>query len=119
LNVAKRLADQFDASITLVHVLDPIHAPGRYDSAKLRPLRAEALRDARQKLADLANDHDDLPHEVISGVIHTAIVKFAKKIDADLIVMSSHGRSGVKRLLAGSATENVVRTARCPVLVVP
>ena len=47
------------------------------------------------------------------------IVEVAAQIGADLIVLGTHGRSGFQRLLLGSVTERVVRTARCPVLTVP
>ena len=45
------------------------------------------------------------------------IVKYAEEIDADLIVIPSHGRTGLTRLLIGSVAERVVRLAHCPVLV--
>jgi len=51
--------------------------------------------------------------------IEGAILEHARALAADLIVMGSHGRSGVERLLLGSVTEHVLRAARCPVLVVP
>lgn len=52
------------------------------------------------------------------GMPHRVIAKFAKKHDIDLIVMGSHGRSGVKRALLGSVTERTLRTTNVPVLVV-
>ena len=51
---------------------------------------------------------DDPPH---------GIADFAQQTHAELIVMPSHGRTGVKRLLIGSVTERVLRLAHCPVLV--
>jgi nucleotide-binding universal stress UspA family protein len=47
------------------------------------------------------------------------IVDYAAKIGADMIVMGSHGRSGVRRLLLGSVAEKVLHRTTCPVLVVP
>jgi nucleotide-binding universal stress UspA family protein len=47
------------------------------------------------------------------------IVRYAERVGADLIVMGTHGRTGVTRALMGSVTERVVRTANCPVLTVP
>jgi nucleotide-binding universal stress UspA family protein len=46
------------------------------------------------------------------------IVSFAEKVNADLIVMPSHGRRGIGRLLLGSVAERVLRLAQCPVLVI-
>ena len=64
---------------------------------------------------------DDLKiHElVVTGQAYAAIVDCAEKERADLIVMSSHGRSGLSRMLIGSVTDKLLRGATCPVLVVP
>ncbi len=51
--------------------------------------------------------------------VEGAILEMAQTLPADLIVMGSHGRSGVSRLLLGSVTERVLRSAPCPVMVVP
>ena len=53
------------------------------------------------------------------GVPSGAIISFAERENCDLIVMSSHGRSGLSRLLVGSVTEQILRKSPCPVLVVP
>ena len=47
----------------------------------------------------------------------TKIVEYAREIKADLIVMPSHGRTGIKHLLLGSVAERVIRLAECPVMV--
>jgi nucleotide-binding universal stress UspA family protein len=52
------------------------------------------------------------------GVPSGAIISFAERENCDLIVMSSHGRSGLSRLLVGSVTEQILRKSPCPVLVV-
>jgi nucleotide-binding universal stress UspA family protein len=53
------------------------------------------------------------------GVPSATIVYFAEKENCDLIVMSSHGRTGLSRVLMGSVTEEILRKSPCPVLVVP
>ena len=53
------------------------------------------------------------------GDAHALIVKWATDKAADLIVMSTHGRSGLPRMLLGSVTEKVLRSASCPVLAIP
>jgi universal stress protein A len=52
------------------------------------------------------------------GVPHDVIVGTAKSLGVDLIIMGTHGRLGLKRLVLGSVAENVVRHAPCPVLTV-
>ena len=54
-----------------------------------------------------------------AGQAYVAIVDCAENERIDLIVMSSHGRSGLSRMLIGSVTDKVLRGASCPVLVVP
>lgn len=56
--------------------------------------------------------------KVVLGDPGHEIAEFAQQIGADLIVMPSHGRTGLKRLLIGSVAERVVRLAHCPILIV-
>lgn len=56
--------------------------------------------------------------QLIEGVPHAEIVRAAKELPADMIVMGTHGRGGLSHLLLGSVAERVVRTAECPVLTV-
>jgi nucleotide-binding universal stress UspA family protein len=53
-----------------------------------------------------------------TGAAHLAIAAAAKQVKADLIIMATHGRTGVTHLLMGSVAERVVRSAPCPVLIV-
>ncbi|MDZ4658893.1 MAG: universal stress protein [Bythopirellula sp.] len=59
----------------------------------------------------------DVHFQVLFGTPATEIVKFAEKDHADLIMLPSHGRQGLARLMIGSVAERVVRLAHCPVLV--
>ena len=116
------LAQKVDASILLLHVLIPVHVPGRFDSPQLRSLRSELLQNAKEKLAKLAKQrvkpYVPVRHYLLKGPPHSGIVKYAAKEKADLIVMASEGRTGVSRFLVGSVTEKVIRHAPCSVLVV-
>lgn len=72
----------------------------------------------RRDLDGVAATVKDLPVEthVTGGEPGPAIVAIANNCDADLIVMGTHGRSGINRILMGSVAEYVLRHARCPVL---
>jgi nucleotide-binding universal stress UspA family protein len=69
----------------------------------------------KEHLAD-SSPGAKIRHEVEIGIPHKRIVEKAAEEGADLIVMSTHGRSGLFHMLIGSVTEKVVRRASCPVL---
>jgi nucleotide-binding universal stress UspA family protein len=122
LDYAVPLARSLDASIYLLHALDPIYSSQKFDAPRLRPLRAQALEAAKQQLGLLAKRHVPshvfVNWQVLKGVAHSVIVEAAAKSNADLIVMDSEGRTGVGRFFIGSVADKVVRHAPCPVLVV-
>lgn len=122
LNFAAALARRLGSSIVLVHVMDSIYVSGHFDSRRLRSLRTEAHEESKRLLSVLAKRRvrPQVPvrHYLLKGASSAKIVEMASRTDADLIVMGSKGRSGMKRLLVGSVAEKVIRLARCPVLVV-
>jgi nucleotide-binding universal stress UspA family protein len=71
-----------------------------------------------EQLASVGADLNVQPI-VEMGDAHTLIVNWARDKAVDLIVMSTHGRSGLPRMLLGSVTEKVLRSASCPVLAIP
>ena len=79
----------------------------------------QSLREARHRyfghLADTEVQYDAIP----SSHPSIEICKIAKEIKASLVVVGSHGRTGVLRRLLGSVAERVVRLAHCPVITVP
>lgn len=89
---------------------------GQYGEMEEVRERAEKATGA---VADRGRGRDiDVVEHVSAGQPHSAIADYAENNDIDLIVMGSHGRSGIRRALLGSATERVLRTTRIPVLVV-
>ena len=88
-----------------------------FDLAKLRD---ELVSDAERRLATVAAAYPSLhmTREAIVGHPAETIVRAAADRDADLIVVGTHGRGGVARMLMGSVAERVVRLAACPVLTV-
>ena len=81
-------------------------------------------KDVRQHLDDAKEkvDEANMPCETIvhiGGNPYEFIIQEAKDKEIDLIVMGTHGRSGIKRVLLGSVAQNVIGHAPCPVLVVP
>ncbi len=80
----------------------------------------ELSRDAREALFRLAHDLCvEADVHVVFGAAAREIVKLANELDAGMIVMGTHSRTGLAHLLLGSVTERVIHTSRIPVLVVP
>lgn len=124
LHRAATLAVAYDAELHLLHVMwsgadDPYSLAWIEDSRQELEERLEAtLRDElRQMLADLDAEDSRLASHLRHGPAPAPmIVDFAASRDIDLIVMGAHGKRGWRRLLLGSVTEEVVRTAPCNVL---
>jgi nucleotide-binding universal stress UspA family protein len=121
LNYAVALVKKFAAAVHLLHVTAPDEAamPG---TAHLMRQTAESLAFAREKLAKTHEKHlfpfwPENTH-VRTGQPYIEICQQARDIDADLIVLATRGRHGLKRILLGSTAERVVRFTPCPVLVV-
>jgi nucleotide-binding universal stress UspA family protein len=114
LSYARLLARTFDASLHLLHVIGTHSTPSQA-IADSRDRVPAALRDLRNRLT--ADDRS--PNVAVLAVEApdpaAQIVRTARSRDASLIVMGTHGRGGIARVLMGSVAEKVVRTATCPV----
>lgn len=118
---AATIAKQFHAEIVLIHVIES-SAYSVTDTlivvnheAALKTT-AEALMDNLHKAC--VERGLSVTTDLVSGVPYREIVKKAERDGIDLIVIGTHGRTGVERLLLGSVAEKVVRLATCPVLTV-
>ena len=125
LDFAKTIARAFGASLHLLHVFeDPILAGGFPEAYAPMPpdTRAALIDDANRELTRRVSDEErtrfNATTAVVSGFAALAIVENAQEHDIDLIVMGTHGRTGVAHLFVGSVAERVVRLAPCPVLTV-
>jgi len=124
LSYGRALARAFGARLHVVHVVDDMYLRlgGDAYAAVLPELQQDVEQSAREQLEALVVDNDPtpLPTDLIirEGAPAQEIVKYAKDTDIDLIVVGTHGRGAVAKLLMGSVAERVVRTASCPVLTV-
>jgi nucleotide-binding universal stress UspA family protein len=122
LDYAADFARQNDGQLILLHVVDnpvaDLYGPsGQNFYAEVE----HALAKSKEMLLAAASTHaPGLPCETIvkRGNPYEEIIDFATAQSADMIVMSTHGRTGPQRLVIGSVTEKVVRTAPCPVFTV-
>jgi nucleotide-binding universal stress UspA family protein len=81
-------------------------------------MEASAARELRNFGAELRQDLKDVEYEVLRGVPYEEILKCAEQRHADIIIIGTHGRKGLDRVLFGSTAERVVRNSSCPVLTV-
>ncbi len=116
-----QLARDLKAKLRLVHVINPHWYPfgdkyAALDAARLMDEAAQAAQGQMRRIAAKAGARYSC--EVRRGSPAIEICNAANQ-DADLIVTSTHGRTGLGHVLIGSVAERVVRYARCPVLVIP
>lgn len=130
LQAAVELARRFESELLVLNVVSPVplaqalmtSQPGaplvpRVDIEKYE----KELVAAHRKLLDEVAGHEvpeelESSREVLLGKDGDTIVRFAREQECDLVVISTHGRTGLGRLVAGSVAEHVIRHAPCPVL---
>lgn len=120
---AASLAQEYKTKLYVLHVRAPI--PG-YVKAEIPDFEVFEQRSTSEEKEDLSNVipqkvKELIPVEEISMVgspAHHVIVEKAKEIGVDLIVLATHGRTGLAHVLMGSVAEHVIRYAPCPVFVV-
>ena len=113
-------AVRYGATLHVVHVVDELAVPPTADGGRVLAALEEQGRAAIERVAQRAGnaDVDTTESAVLSGPPHQAILDYVAEHDVDLVVMGTHGRRGLDRLLLGSVTERVVRLADVPVLTV-
>jgi universal stress protein A len=123
LRSAAFLSSSQQAKLILMHVIEHLHASEYFMTLILSPQQIKA------RLEDEANRHVSLlpktvncptnvETEIREGKAFVEIVKKAKEDDVDLIVIGSHGRTGLPHIMIGSVAEKVARKAPCHVLIV-
>ena len=116
LGYATSLARDTGATLLIVHVEEP---PLAYGGGEMYygvpdPDQTELLKMLEAVVP--TDPNVNFEHRLVSGDPSDAVVRLAEEEHADLIVMGTHGRTGLKRLLMGSVAEAIVRRAKCPVL---
>ncbi|WP_455556973.1 universal stress protein [Comamonas sp.] len=122
---AAELAKAFGSEVTAVYVLDPypftgVGADFAYGQAQyLSAATAEANKALEEVNQAMANSGVVVKTLVGEGhAVHEGIVRVGENVGADLIVMGSHGRRGLEKLVLGSVAQRVLQAAHVPVLVV-
>ncbi|MFO0866294.1 MAG: universal stress protein [Gemmataceae bacterium] len=118
-DLACALARDHNGRVVVAHV-GPTPTLG-YSEGMIMPPDPEFLHaPLRDKLAAVRADDCtiEVEHRFLVGVAAEEIVRLAEELHCDLIVMGTHGRTGLRRVLMGSVAEQVLRKAPCPVLTV-
>ncbi len=123
---ATAIARATGATIVCLHVVEPVvPAVGYTGLAEPMPIAdiSEQLEDSAERELPRLTDREEcaglnVEEIIVHGDAAAEIVRVAAEREVDLIVISSHGRTGLGRIIFGSTAEAVVRHARCPVLVV-
>jgi nucleotide-binding universal stress UspA family protein len=131
LGEAIEIAKKFGSNIHLLHVVDALTVvPSVYDSPdaimdlkKLERVLKNVVSKSdlmlRNEILQCKEKGVDADYKIITGSAADGILKFAKKMEIDLIVMGSQGLSGIRKILAlGSVSRKVSELAQCPVLLV-
>jgi nucleotide-binding universal stress UspA family protein len=117
----RRMAQQLDAEVHCIYVVEEPHVYATLDMGPIPiPSVEELSRGAEKRMADFVaknmKDVAGIRTKVLVGRPAEELVAYAKANGAAMIVMTTHGYSGVKHVLLGSTTEAVLRHASCPVL---
>jgi len=127
---ASELAEKLEAQILVLHVIhDPLEAPGFYAQKGKKKKFLRSMEEAAKEMMDeflikirkLHPDNTPIKKAIpilVVGIPVTRIVEIAEKKQARMIIIGSHGRTGLSNLLLGSKAEQVVRLSPVPVTVV-
>lgn len=125
LTQAQTFAKAIGAKLWLLHVAAPDPAFVGYEAGPqtVRDQRAETLKDEHKQLQDWAEASTNLGVEsealLVQGETGATILEEAKKLNADMIVIGSHGHGALYNILVGSTCQTVLKSSELPVLVIP
>lgn len=122
---ARAFCDTFRAHMHVIHVVAPPITPDVSVSLATdvpsEYMDEEVLETCRQRLKELVTEQFaglDVTRDVFYGHTWSAICRYSEQTEIDLIVVATHGRTGLRHVLIGSTAERIVQHAPCPVLVV-
>ncbi len=123
---SRGFCERFGAQLHVIHVVRPVLTPDATMALATEVPATypdpELVDTFRARLQDLVGEHFERPDQVVIDAFHgnpwSGVCKYATDAEIDLIVVSTHGRTGLRHVLIGSTAERIVQHAPCPVLVV-
>ena len=117
LKYALSFAKTYGAKLVLLHVVEPVSYAGEYGYLSLENQAAEASKEL-EKLKATFSSEIEIECVTRIGRAFQEVTEFADEKNIDMLVISTHGYTGLKHVLMGSVAEQIVRYAPCPVLTV-
>lgn len=119
---AVQLANNLNAGVQLIHVIEPFSSVDMLlDEDTIDEIIQNLLVKAQEKINDLLTSCKDIKNEcggtVQVGDVVDEIVQYSEEINADMLVIGTHGTKGLEKVLMGSIAERLVKNASCPTLV--
>lgn len=122
---ARDLAEMMGATIHLIHVLEknPPFVSKRDTDISEEELMKSIKEKTQRQLNEIADEiKEESPIKIVEilrqGVDYEEIIRYSKEVHGDMIVIATHGRTGIFHTLLGSVAEKVIRYSKCPVLVI-
>ena len=122
LRFAREWGARFGSQIVLLHVVEPANALAAFGLEPVASLvvpvdfRDQAQAELRRLMAEEFSPSEKVSMQLREGAPYDQIAQAAREVAADVIIIATHGRTGLSRALLGSTAERVVRHAPCPVL---
>ncbi len=118
---AQVLAENLNSGVRLIYVAPSLdqHTSFNVPLTSVHEFTDQVVTEAQKRMEAFIQEHfklNDVKGEILRGYADEEILKFAAKENIDLIVMGTHGRKGVDRILFGSVAEKVVKSSKIPVL---
>jgi nucleotide-binding universal stress UspA family protein len=121
---ALTMARQFQAELTIMHVInEPVDLRGFYvPHISFEQLEKEIEEGAEKMMEKFCqtrmSDFTNYKTSIVTGIPYEEIIRKAEETESSLIVLGTHGRTGLDHIIFGSTAERVVRSAICPVLTI-
>jgi nucleotide-binding universal stress UspA family protein len=121
---AKVLCQDYDAALQIIHVVEDRIHPALYTTGKssifdfMPDIKEKSSKLIKDMLEQVTGPDVQVTTKVTEGIAAREILKYTEKNNIDLIIISTHGRSGLDHFLLGSVTEKIVRRSKCPVFTV-
>lgn len=120
---ATAICRRFHGTLHMVHVLSDaglLMMTGGVDYVSMGTIFEDAQNEAKEKLGQISAHFETIPHRnyVRHGVVWKNLSQIIEQNEIDLVVVGTHGRTGIGKLLLGSVAESILRNAPCPVLTV-